>query len=136
MLQCGIGTVFRGGGGDAKTDQLFPMVSISRPRRPRCSSVNELTKPFKLNGMEFKVWVFERTAVLVDPPTLVFFADEPANMSMRFRCLFSGFETAFSWAGTLSGAGELAGASFTSASLTLGPVVGSSVLVEGVIRSS
>jgi len=93
-------------------------------------------KPFKLNGMEFKVLVFETTAAAVDPTTLVFFADEPPNMSMSVRCLFSGFGAAFSWEGTLSGTGVLAEASFTSVSSTLGSAVGSSVLVGRPIRSS
>ena len=123
------------GGGDTKTNQLFPMVSISRPRSSRCSSVKELMKPFKLNGMEFKVLVFETTAA-VDPTTLVFFADEPPSMSMRVRCLFSGFGTAFSCAGTLSGTEVLAEAAFTSVFSTLGSVVGSSVLAGRLMRSS
>ena len=95
IVECDIETVFQGNGGNIDTDQLFPMVSVSRPSRPRCSSVKELIKPFKLNGMEFKVGPFE-TKAEEGPSTFVFFADEPPNMSKSVRCLLSGFETAFS----------------------------------------
>ena len=134
MVQCGIETVFWGEG-DVDTNQLFPMVSTSRPRWTRCSSVKELMKPFKLNGMEFNVLVFETTAP-DGPSTLVFFADEPLNMSTRVRCLFNGFAAVVSWAGTLTGAGAPTEAAVTSVFSALGSVVGRSVLVGRLIRSS
>jgi len=135
VAQCGVETVFRGRDGDVDTDQLFPMVPISRLRRSRCSSVKELMKPFKLNGMEFNVRVFDTTAV-DGPSTLGFFEDEPLNMSISVRCLFSGFEAAFPWAGTLSGAKALAGVAFDSVSSILGLVVDLSGFAGRPMRSS
>ena len=120
---------------DVDTDQLFPMVSTSRRRRSRCSSVNELMKPFKLNGMVFNVWIFD-TTVVDAPPTLVLFADEPLNMSTSVRCRFRGFEPAFPWAGTSSGAETPAEVAFPSVLLTLGLVIDFSGFLEGPMRSS